>query len=99
MTSPSLYPGTALYASAVERGLATGDEWRRFAAAPFDDFVQPVWDEHFTREQLAAFQSRVYRSFYLRPGKVLELALSGGNLGKKVRAGLDLALAPLRSRS
>ena len=27
----TLYPGTALYADAVEKGFVTGDEWQRFA--------------------------------------------------------------------
>jgi len=86
----TLYPGTALFHRAVERGMVAADLWQRFAARPSPSFVPPVWDEHFTREELFALQSRVYRSFYLRPGKVLRLALSGGGLGRKLKAGLRL---------
>ncbi len=95
----TLYPGTALYTDAVEKGLVTGDEWQRFAEAPSADFVQPVWDEHFSRDELFAWQNRVYRSFYLRPGKVLQLAFTGGGLGRKIRAGMGLVLDGLRGRA
>jgi radical SAM superfamily enzyme YgiQ (UPF0313 family) len=95
----TLYPGTALYAQAAEKGLVKGDEWQRFAAAPGPGFVQPVWEEFFSRSELDDLQNRVYRSFYLRPSKVLQLALSGGGLGRKVRAGLSLLLEPLRRRA
>ena len=88
----TLYPGTALYARAAQRGLVDGDEWRRFAAAPAPGFVQPVWDEHLSRRELVALQRGLYRAFYLRPATVLRLALHGGGLGRKVRAGLDLLL-------
>ena len=94
----TLYPGTALYARAAEKGMVGGDEWQRFAAEPRAGFVQPVWDEFFSRSELDALQNRVYRSFYLRPSKVLRLAFSGGGLGRKIRAGLSLLLEPLGRR-
>ncbi len=86
----TLYPGTALTGQAVARGLVEADAWQRFAARPQPGFVPPVWDEHFTRAELVGWQRRLYRSFYLRPRVVLRLAFSGGGLGRKVRAGLEL---------
>jgi len=88
----TLYPGTALFAQAVERGLVEADAWERFASCPDPDFVQPVWDEYISREVLFALQDEAYRSFYLRPRTVLRLALSGG-LRQKARAGLQMLLA------
>jgi len=94
----TLYPGTALLAQAVDRGIVAADPWRSFARDPDRGFLPPVWDEHLTREQLSALQDEAYRSFYLRPGVVLRMALTGGGLGRKVRAGVRLLFAP-RGRS
>ncbi len=85
----TLYPGTALFQQAVDRGLVDGDVWRRFALDPRPDFVQPIWDEHFTREELADLQDEAYRSFYWRPSVVLKM-LRGGGLRRKARAGWQM---------
>ncbi|PWB76777.1 MAG: hypothetical protein C3F15_04515 [Holophagae bacterium] len=94
----TLYPGTALTEQAVERGLVEAGSWQRFAARPEPGFRPPVWDEHLSREELLAWQRQAYRSFYLRPRVVLRLAFSGGGLGRKVRAGLELLRRPRRGR-
>lgn len=85
----TLYPGTALFQQAVERGLVDHDVWRRFAVAPTAGFVQPIWDEFLSREELADLQAEAYRSFYWRPSVVLRM-LRGGGLRRKARAGWQM---------
>jgi len=81
----TLYPGTALFHDAVERGLADPGVWRRFALDPDPSFMPPIWDEFFDRGQLADLLDEAYRSFYWRPSVVLRLA-RGGGLKRKARA-------------
>ena len=87
----TLYPGTALFAQAVDRGLAAADVWQRFARGPDRAFEPPIWDEFLTREQLASLQDEAYRAFYWRPSVVLRM-LRGGGLRKKARAGVRMLL-------
>lgn len=81
----TLYPGTALFHMAVERGLVAGDVWQRFALDPDPSFAPPIWDEFLDRAQLAELLDDAYRSFYWRPSVVLRLA-RGGGLRRKARA-------------
>lgn len=92
----TLYPGTELFRQAVEKGLVSEDAWRQFALNPDRHFEPPIWDEHLERDQLNALQDKVYRSFYLRPGVILREALTGGGLGRKVRAGLRMLFGSRR---
>ena len=81
----TLYPGTALFQMAVERGLVEQDVWKRFALDPDPSFTPPIWDEVLDRSQLAELLDEAYRSFYWRPSVVLRLA-RGGGLRRKARA-------------
>lgn len=91
----TLYPGTRLLAEAEDRGLVQPGVWEQFARRPDPSFVQPIWDEHFSREQLAELQAEAYRSFYLRPSVVLR-ELRAGGVRRKARAGMKMLLGKLR---
>ena len=94
----TLYPGTKLLAEAEDRGLVQPGVWEQFAARPDPNFVQPIWDEHLDRGQLAELQAEAYRSFYLRPSVVLR-ELRAGGVRRKARAGLQMLLGKLRGGS
>ena len=87
------FPGTQIYAEALQRGIIRSDVWRDFARAPDPDFEPPHWGEFFTRAQLAEMLVRGYRSFYLRPSYVLGRFVklrSWNQLRKNARAALRL---------
>ncbi len=63
----TLYPGTELYELALKKGILKRDVWRDFARRPDPDFVLPLWEENFSRDQLIRLQARAYRSYYFRP--------------------------------
>jgi radical SAM superfamily enzyme YgiQ (UPF0313 family) len=86
-------PGTAIYAEGLERGLIKKDVWREFANNPTADFVLPVWEEQFTRDELYAILVRCMRDFYMRPGYILRQLLSVRSVGefaRKAAAGLGI---------
>lgn len=87
------FPGTRIYAEALERGIIARDVWREFAASPSADFTPPHWGEFLTREELSKLLIAGYRQFYLRPGYIARRLLklrSLGELRKKARAGLKV---------
>ena len=87
------FPGTKVYAEALERGIIERDVWREFATDPSPDFVPPHWGEFFTREELADLLVKGYKQFYVRPGYILRRLLkvrSFGEFKKKARAGLKV---------
>ncbi len=87
------FPGTEIYAEALERGIIKRDVWQEFAARPTADFCPPVWEEHLTRAELEALLVEGYRSFYLRPSYVLKRLVklrSWAEFKKKLAAGLGV---------
>jgi len=91
VTTP--FPGTELYRMGLERGLYEKDHWKEFAANPTQDFVPPLWDENFSREQMIEHMTCLYKRYYRRPGYILsQLARirSLPELRRKARAGLKL---------
>lgn len=89
----SPYPGTQLYALGLERGLFTRDVWQDFAKAPTTAFRIPVWEEHFTRDELYGMLVRFYKTFYMRPRYILSRVRklqSWDEFAKKARAGLSV---------
>ncbi len=65
------FPGTPLYREMRESGRLPEDIWQHFAQDPSRDIVPPLWEEHFTRDELFAARRRIYRRFYGRPGYLL----------------------------
>ena len=87
------YPGTAIYAQGLQRGIIKQDVWREFSQDPREGFELPVWEENFTRAQLRDMLVKCYKSFYLRPGYMIRNLLrirSPGELKRKLRAGLSV---------
>ncbi len=87
------FPGTQVYAWALERGVIRSDVWREFAREPRADFQPPYWGEHFTRDELNALLVRGYKQFYARPSYIAKRLLrvrSLSELKRKAKAGLKV---------
>jgi len=59
-------PGTDLYTVAKERGYVDGDFWRQYTIDGGGQLPQ-LETETFTAEQLRAYRTKAYLSFYMRP--------------------------------
>ncbi|MCX7767055.1 MAG: B12-binding domain-containing radical SAM protein, partial [Candidatus Sumerlaeia bacterium] len=93
VTTP--FPGTELYHQGLKSGVIQKDYWQEFASNPQVDFVPPVWEEKFTREELIKLLRYAYKKFYLRPKYILSQLLrvkTVGELMRKARAGISLAV-------
>lgn len=71
MTILTPFPGTRIYQMALEQGIIKKDVWREFAKNPTLDFIPPVWNEIFSRDELAKILAQGYREFYIRPIYIL----------------------------
>lgn len=76
----AVYPHTELHEMAVHKGLVREDAWREFALNPTAGFKMPLWEEHFTREELADLLTYAYRRFYWRPKAILRAARNAGSV-------------------
>jgi hypothetical protein len=77
----------------LERGILHRDVWRDFARDPTPDFRIPVWEEHFSRDQLFGMIVKFYKSFYMRPRYVfsrMKKLQSWDEFIKKARASLSV---------
>ena len=89
ITTP--FPGTQLYKAAREQGIITTDVWQKFAQNPTPSFIPPLWDRELSRDQLLGLLKKAYRSFYLRPGFIINQIVqirSLNDLMQKIKAGL-----------
>ncbi len=87
------YPATRLYREAQDSGVIREDVWRQFAQHPTQDFEPPIWEEHFTKQELQELMTRFYKSFYLRPEYVWRRLLrlrSFTEFKRKFKAGLSV---------
>lgn len=66
------YPATPLYEILLKEGRIKSDVWLEFAENPSFDFKPPVASEYFTRGELEDMVRRLYRSFYFRPGFLMQ---------------------------
>jgi len=87
------FPGTPIYRQGLERGVIERDVWSEFAADPGPGFSPPLWEENLTEAEIKAALSKIYRSFYLRPGVILRRLwrvrslsglASGARMGAKI---------------
>lgn len=84
------YPATELYTLGLNTKLYKNDHWRDFAANPDPDWQTPIWDEHFSKEELIQIVKDAYRRFYFRPRYMLRQMARLKSLGefkRKIRAG------------
>jgi anaerobic magnesium-protoporphyrin IX monomethyl ester cyclase len=87
------YPGTQVYAEALNKGIIESDVWREFAIEPTINFIPPYWGEHFSKIELQTFMVEGYRSFYLRPNYVMRRLFkirSWVEFGNNLKAGLSV---------
>ena len=87
------YPATFLYREALDKGLIREDVWRLFAQHPTQDFEPPIWQEHFTRDELQELVTKSYKAFYLRPAYIWRRLLrlrSFTEFKRKFKAGLGV---------
>lgn len=66
-----VYHGTEIFDLAVQKGLLDNNIWRKHAATPIPNFVEPIWEEHLSRHDLSELLIRCYRRFYFRPLSIL----------------------------
>ena len=93
MTILTPFPGTPIYLDGLRTGAIDKDYWREFARKPSKDFSPPFWEEKLSKEQLHDLIKKGYKSFYTRPGYIINKALSinsWGEFQRKAKAGLKV---------
>lgn len=80
MSILKLYPNTALYDEAVEKGVIKPGRWQDFAMNPTSDFIVDHWDEHMDLSTLVKIQQKSYQRFYFRPRYILRSAFKTRSL-------------------
>ena len=89
------FPGTQLFQEGVEEGVLDEAPWREFMRHPHQDFKAPLWDQHFSHEELRDLLHLAYRRFYWRPAFVVRNLLQirrRDDLLRKAKAGVRLLL-------
>ena len=88
------YPATKLYQMGLnEYKLYDHDHWREFATNPSPDWETPIWNQHFSKEELVSMCEEAYNRFYIRPtfiARQLKELQSFGEFVRKARAGLKI---------
>ncbi len=93
LTMLTPFPGTEIYAMALEQGIISHDVWKEYAANPTIDFQPPFWSEYFSLHELRELTKNGYRQFYLRPGHVARQIAgirSMAEFKKKARAAMTI---------
>jgi len=89
------FPGTQLYRMGLQQGILSHDFWQEFARNPTPDFYPEYWEEKLSRQELQELVTTAYKSFYERPGYIVQRLLqvrSAGELMRKARAGVKVFL-------
>ncbi|MBF0135339.1 MAG: B12-binding domain-containing radical SAM protein [Magnetococcus sp. DMHC-1] len=71
----SLYPNTALFEEARQKGLVDGDRWQRWVLDPKPGFHVDHWEEHIPVQRQIVLQRQAYRRFYMRPSYIVRSVL------------------------
>lgn len=93
MTILTPFPGTQIYFDALEKGIIKTDVWREFSKNPSKDFIPPIWEENFTKEELQNLLIEGYKKFYTRPSYIVKKMVqvkSMGEFKRKAKAGLKV---------
>lgn len=93
MTILTPFPGTKIYNDGLASGIIAKDYWKDFAINPSMGFIPPIWNEHFTRDDLNRLLAQGYKSFYLRPKYIFKNIIrltSFKEFKKKASAGLKV---------
>jgi len=81
------FPGTPIYATALERGVIGRDVWEEFAADPGPGFKPPVWEENLSEREIVSALARMYRKFYGRPRVILRRLRKARTMSALARGG------------
>lgn len=66
------YPGTALYDTALARGIIPTDFWAEYARRPTANFRIPhLVEQYMDRRTLVGLKDKALRSYYFRPGRMV----------------------------
>ena len=76
----TLYPNTAIYDQAVEKGLIEANRWQEWALDPKPGFVVDHWEEFMPHSTIVKLQKNAYRRFYFRPKYILRSALKTASI-------------------
>lgn len=68
-------PNTEIFDEGVKLGLFDPEVWRNFAKNPIPNFMEPTWEQYFTRDQLSHYLKMAWRRFYFQPRKVVRMVL------------------------
>ena len=85
------FPATKLYDMWLARH--NQDVWQNYATCPTPDFIPPIWDEFYTREELQGILRKIYKRYYLRPKFIFHRAKeikSFTQLKRYIKAGWSL---------
>jgi len=66
-----VYHGTKIFQEGAELGLIDPEVWRNQALDPVPNFVEPIWEQHMSRDELSRLLRRCYLRFYFRPMPIL----------------------------
>lgn len=72
-----LYPDTALYRIACQKGIILGNEYKNFILNSSMNDYFPVWKEFFSPEYLYKMLNYAYLSFYFSPVRIFRRIISG----------------------
>jgi anaerobic magnesium-protoporphyrin IX monomethyl ester cyclase len=68
-------PNTEIFNEGIRLGLFDKNLWKDFARNPVPNFMEPTWEQYFTRKQLSEYLKLAWRKYYFRPKKVFQTAL------------------------
>lgn len=69
----SLYPHTQVHRDAMKLGIAEEGKWEKFSMDPLHyKFRVEHWTQYMSEDELLKLQRESYRSFYFRPGYILQ---------------------------
>ena len=82
------YPGTAIYDSAMERGIIPRDHWRDFTKNPVPNYKLPYLIDNINdRQTLIDLKNTGMRKYYLRPKQIFRELKTIGSFREVIRKG------------
>lgn len=95
-----LMPGTRLYDDQLQKGFIK-DVWREYASKPVAGFAVPYCRDTLDRKQLHELLNFAYKSFYLRPARILKNLLairSPAEAKRKIKVALKIIAERISSK-
>jgi radical SAM superfamily enzyme YgiQ (UPF0313 family) len=89
------FPGTQIYIKGLKSGAIKYDYWKEFAEDPDNNFIPPIWQERFSRDELNKYLVKGYKKFYVRPYYIMRQIKnlkSINELRKKAFAGIKVIM-------